>query len=470
MHFVLVNPPNPNRRPPAGAWPPLGLGYMAATLEQFGHRCTIIDALVPRLSPQQVVRVCRELEPDCVGVSFFSPSLDMSAAIVDGVRAVLPEATVVGGGPHATLRPVETMAEIPGLDYLLCGEAEQSIEKFALYLQGRKTREDVPGLVYRSDGRVIVNPWDSPAIISAPKRPWLSGGASRSPYFNVIFGAVDSIMTARGCPYGCSFCSKYGQTYRRRSTDDVLRELEELQRIGVRNLDVFDDTFSADIEHCSNLLEAITAARLGLRFRIRLRADHVTDQLMCLARDAGVIVVSIGMESGSQRVLDAMGKRTTLEMNRRAAETVKRHGLLLTTSWLIGSIAETPESLRATADFIRRIRPTLANVHRLLPLPGTTEYNRAKEKGMLQGEWSVGKPQPWIKLSWMRNEGDLDRAVQYVRAQYQADYAALAWFWLNNPPRPALRIATQAMRFASGRLGDLICSARRSRNQMIEAR
>jgi anaerobic magnesium-protoporphyrin IX monomethyl ester cyclase len=185
-----------------------------------------------------------------------------------------------------------------------------------------------------------------------------------------------------------------------------------------------------------------------MRFRVRARVDTVDQEVVASLRRAGVHVVSIGMESGSQTMLDRMGKRISLEQAEMACRLTREAGLLVTTSWVIGFPGETPRTVAETLAFVRRIRPNTATFCRLEPLPGTRVYDQAKAAGLLDGDWSIHSHRPWIKLPWLSSEAELDRVVAEAQRQsYRHGIAGL----LAIGTRSALGFDRQTWR-AAGRL------------------
>lgn len=439
----------------AGAWPPLGLGYLAASLNVAGHEVLILDAHGTRMTDKEVVSKCREFGPRLVGLSMYSIYLRGTKQLSQVLRKEMAEATLIGGGYHATLMPAETLKQFEEFDYLLCGEAEDSIVALCRFLDGQCHKEDVPGLVYREGERAVLVPIQEQTTCPSmpPDRPWLSQGSKHSPYFSILCGHVDSVITSRGCPYHCGFCCpKLGGRPRRRTAESIIEELVELRRRGIRNIDIQDDTFTANTEAVTKFLELLAKENLHLRFRIRARANHITDDIAALLKRVGVTVVSVGMESGSQKMLDAMNKGTTVELNEKAAKIIKEHRMWLTTSWVVGCIGETPETINETIDFVRRIRPTTAIFYKLIPLPGTEQYRMAKQQGRLRGCWTPSDEWPWVQLDWMKDRSDLDAAQRHAQNCYRPDWkniTCLGWKYIpsisHQVIRSAFRISTSLL-------------------------
>jgi radical SAM superfamily enzyme YgiQ (UPF0313 family) len=158
--------------------------------------------------------------------------------------------------------------------------------------------------------------------------------------------------------------------------------------------------------------------------------DVFTEELARKAAEAGVYMASFGMESGSQRMLDRMRKRTRVEHNARAAELCRRYGMLCHSSWLVGYPGETPETVRQTLDQIRRIKPSTVNIGLLRPYPGTRAYEIARQEGSLVGDWEPDAEEvPWVRLPWARDKQQLERLVRqmmrkiYVSPHYVASFA-----------------------------------------------
>ncbi|MHC4403749.1 MAG: B12-binding domain-containing radical SAM protein, partial [Planctomycetota bacterium] len=198
---------------------------------------------------------------------------------------------------------------------------------------------------------------------------------------------------------------------------------------GIRDVEIADDTFTGRRSRALAIFDLILAEKLDVSFRIKSRVDVFTEELAKKARRAGVYLVAFGMESGSQRMLDAMVKKTTVEMNARACALTRKYGMLSHSSWIIGYPGETPETVSETLDFIRKHRPSTVNFGVLRPYPNTEAYQIAADAGTLAGRWHPDADElPWVRLPWAPEKKILDDLCRKaMRKVYFTPYYAAAF-------------------------------------------
>jgi radical SAM superfamily enzyme YgiQ (UPF0313 family) len=302
-------------------------------------------------------------------------------------------------------------------------------------LTGTDAVDQIPGVVYRSDGNVAVGPdpvFPELAEIPRPARDLVAEAYRRKLYFSIMVRKkpVDTLFTSRGCPFRCGFCYNFRQKYRYRTAHDVVDELTRIREQGIRDVEIADDTFTGHRGRALEIFDRILAEKLDISFRIKSRVDVFTDELANKARQAGVYLVAFGMESGSQRMLDAMNKKTTVEMNARAVRLTRKYRMLSHSSWIIGYPGETPETATETLDFIRKHHPSTVNLAVLRPYPNTEAYRLAAASGDLVGDWHPdAEEMPWIRLPWAPRKKILDdlcgkiKRKVYFRPYYAAAFA-----------------------------------------------
>ena len=438
-------------------FPPLNLLYLAAALRQGGFFPMVLDANALRMSDLQIAAVARRLDPAVVGISLYSDILRQVLEMTRVLRRRCPGTRLVLGGAHATAVPRQTLDQLPEADFVLTGEAELSLPALCAAVAAGQSAAAVPGVYHRRGGEVLQGAAARmPEIqkLPLPARDLLAGAYHQKLYHSLLVRRrpVDTLITSRGCPHGCGFCYTRGQRYRHRAPDAVVDELARIRDQGIRDVEICDDTFTASPERAMEIFDRIIRARLDLSFRIKSRTDVFDERLARRARRAGAYLVAFGMESGSQRLLDAMSKRITVEQNARACELTRRHGLLCHSSWIIGYPGETPQTVHETVQFIRRNRPSTANVGILRPYPETRVWHEAQQRGELVGRWHPGEPAPWVRLPWARQRRVLEQLRRQVMRQiYISPHYALSL------TGQVLRSANWAMaRYAAQELARLV--------------
>ena len=265
--------------------------------------------------------------------------------------------------------------------------------------------------------------------IPRPRRDLVAEAYRRKLYYSIMVRArpVDTLFTSRGCPFHCGFCYNFRRKYRYRTAADVVDELTSIRDRGIRDVEIADDTFTGLPHRAIEIFDLIIREKLDVSFRIKSRVDVFTEELARKARQAGVYLVAFGMESGSERMLHAMNKRTTLEMNARACALTRKYGMLSHSSWIIGYPGETPETVAETLDFIRRHRPSTVNLAVLRPYPKTEAYEIAAASGALVGDWDPdAEEMPWVRLPWAPEKRILDDLCRKIkrRVYFTPHYAA----------------------------------------------
>jgi|TARA_Y100000310_G_scaffold151133_1_gene150663 anaerobic magnesium-protoporphyrin IX monomethyl ester cyclase len=400
--------------------PPLSLLYITTPLVEAGHEVLVLDADALDLTTGEIVREAEKFKPDVIGSNMYYCNMKVVYRMTRGLKAAL-DVPVVLGGPQATAMPERTLDEFEAVDCLVVGWGEGAIVPLVEYLGGRGKRNDVPGLVYRHDGGVAHNPqWSLPSNLDEipfPSREPLRELYERGYYFNILsrHPRFDTLLTSRACPFRCAFCfMPQGSTYHKHSAERVLEEIRQLVDGGVQCVQMVDDLFNLKRKRSQEIIDLVVKENIKAEFRIRSRVDLVDEELLAGFKKMGVSSISYGMESGVDRVLQQMQKKTTVDQNERACRLTKQAGMTATSSWIGGLPSETPEELDETFRFIQRIRPTTFTMGALIPLPNTPYYSDAKRDGTLVGDWSVhSEHDPYIKHEHWSSREQLDSHVYH---------------------------------------------------------
>ncbi len=304
-----------------------------------------------------------------------------------------PKTLTVLGGPHPTAVPQETMEFLgPSLDFAFSGEAEIGFPLFLEELgKERPNFGEVPGLVWRQNGSTHVNPkmevqeLDSLGIPAWDLiRPDLYPEAQHGAYYKRY--PIAPIMATRGCPYLCTFCGSAGTKLRRRSVDHVLGEIKLLYHdYGIREFHLIDDNFTLDKKYARDFFSRIIAEKLDISMATPngIRLDRVDPDLLKLMKRAGVYLISVGIESGSDRVLTLMKKSLTVEKIRTNLKMVRAAGMEVAGFFILGYPGETRAEMEQTIRFSRQLDLTRANFFTYLPLPGTESHRQIEAQGEL---------------------------------------------------------------------------------------
>lgn len=362
--------------------PRLGLPLLGALVErELGIRPTIYFQELGGIDWDVVA------SSDLVGISTITPTAPEAYNILREVKRH-GEIPVVMGGPHVTFLPDEALRK--GADFVIRGEGEYSfLELVKRLLEGRRDFEDIPGLSLR-DGEEIRHNLVVPRVDDLDDLPW--------PDLTLIHNwekiRILPVMTSRGCPYNCKFCSvtkMFGRRYRFRDTEDVLAELETLHRRNSKaTIFFYDDNFTANVRRTKKLLRGITERGLRLRWTAQARVDVIRDQeLLELMRESGCLFLYLGLESINPRTLESYRKEQTVQDIAEAVKVLHAHGIKVHGMFVLGSDEDDVKTIRETVRFARGLKIDTVQFLVLTPLPGTETYDELRRQGrIIIEDWS----------------------------------------------------------------------------------
>ncbi len=417
------------------SYAPLNLLYIAACLEQDGHRVQISDLNASLIDDAEVQRVISDANADIYAFPYFSEIAKQCLWLTDLCRAANPNAVIVMGGPGASPIPIQCLEQFPACDAIVRGEGEWTMQDLARRVERGESLDGCLGVTYRADDGELIHNAHRPVEtdldrIPNPARHLVTDIYERGEYYALLEAErpVGGIVTSRGCPFSCGFCYNTVKRYRMRSPESILEELTFLsETLKVRFVEFNDILFTANKRRAERVFELLVQAKLPIRFAFKARAPEITDDFVKLAKAAGAVQIGFGVESGVQEMLDRMMKKTTVEQCARGIEIVRRHGLRCHTGYVLGYPGETPDTIRETVDFITRTKPTTLTIDVLLPYPDTPVYHEARADGTLVGDWSPDMQEyPWVRLPWVRERADLERARAWAmnRVFFRPFYAS----------------------------------------------
>jgi radical SAM superfamily enzyme YgiQ (UPF0313 family) len=373
------------------AWPPLSLALCASVLRLAGFEVMLRDCVLEGIDFESLGRLIREYRPGLVVVNTatFTIEGDLSTARLakesfEGVR-------VAAMGIHVSVLPEESFRIEPMLDYIVRGEPEETVRELALAIRDGREPSDVKGVSFRGEGGVKHNP-DRPFIADLdglPPPAWdlVNLDNYREPLSGERFLLVSP---GRGCPFSCSFCASkayYGSRVRLRSPANIADELaRDRDGFGVRDFLFWIESFTIDREFVMALMEEIIRRRLDIRFICNSRVSDVDLEMFMKLREAGCWMIALGIESGSQEILDSMKKATLTSQAERAVSMAHQAGLKVAGHCIIGTPGETVETIMQTMDLVRRIRPDYVQYYCCVPFPGSDLYREAREKGWINSD------------------------------------------------------------------------------------
>tara|TARA_B100000315_G_C14565913_1_gene582962 strand:- start:608 stop:1984 length:1377 start_codon:yes stop_codon:yes gene_type:complete len=415
-----------------GIYPPIHLVALATTLQNHNYEVRVFDYAESFKSIDSYFKKISDFGPHVIGITCYTRYISSFNDITKKLRTFFPKAVMIAGGAHPSVWPEWTLENMPHFDYALQGECDNSILSFVEMLSGKISAEQVPGLVYRSNGSICKNKHDFIAdlnILPIINREFLDIYYNSDMYWHLAAnGKLDVMVTSRGCPYTCSFCFKLENTYRFRSVEHVMEEFEYLASRGIKSIHIQDDAFTANKKRALEIAKQLIKGRFNFELKIRSRVNSVEKEILTLLKKAGVKQIIYGIESGSQKMLDSMEKKTTVEMNRRAIALTKKAGIACYADMMIGMPGETRETIDETISFLKATRPIVGYIPVLYPLPRTKVYEDAKREGTLRGDWEVDGKMPWIELPWANSKSDIEAESTRISKTTQRDLGTLLYF------------------------------------------
>ncbi|MDR3567101.1 MAG: radical SAM protein [Syntrophobacteraceae bacterium] len=399
MRVLIVNPPWPGKgfgtrsqnriikhRSDKFLQYPVYLAYSAAQLKKAGHEVSYIDSVIQDYDLPRTLSEAVKTTPDVIFMETTTPSIAADYENLTRLKEAT-NATVVVGGPHATYFHRDVLKECQAIDVVIRHEFDTKISSVVSNICNL---DGIPGITYRNGADIVDNGdgeyADDLDSIPFPDRetvPWqwyLEAWYSRRPFMN--------LMTSRGCPYHCSFClwpqSMYGHRQRFRGVENVISEIGLLiDRYGVKELNIDDGTFTTNrkrvIEFCRRLREE----KFKLVWTCNGRVDTLDDEMLSEMKRSGCKMIRLGVESGSQEVLDKIKKGLTLEQIEAGVRMVKSHGIQALGGFMFGFPYDSRKTVEETIKFAKKLSPDQVQFSIAMCYPGTSLFEYAKENHLL---------------------------------------------------------------------------------------
>ena len=405
IKITLIHPPKPKslRSKERGQWVrPLGLHYMAAVLEKHGFPVTILDFEKDLVDESQRVAILKDSPSDLFGITSVTYTRFQAIAIAREIKKIFPKSVVLVGGVHFQFVAEETLSHINEIDIVCYGEGENVILNVARAITSGKSVEemyDIPGIVFRRGDKIVRTP-PQPLIKNLDEIPFYTNFTWEDypEYVTVGNGKIRAItiITSRGCPYKCAFCSMGASKYRVRSAGNVLDEIEYfVDRFGLNAVYFFDATFAASPKHVKSLCDEMINRKVNIKWSCGLRADTPLD-LLPLMKEAGLVSFTLGVESGSPKILESISKGISLEQVENIIKAAEQLDIEVPCFFMLSHPDETLEDAMETVEFQRKIMKhrNVVVVSSIVTMifPGTKVEKLAKERGILPQDFSWALP------------------------------------------------------------------------------
>ncbi len=430
MRTLLLNPPSfKGFDGSAGAryqacreirsfWYPTWLAYPAGMIEE----SRLLDASADGITRDDTVSEARGYE--LIVIHTGTATFEHDAALAGTLKEAYPGVTIGMVGPHVTVFPQETLKEAPAVDFVAVGEFDDAVVEIAR----EKPLRDVAGIVFRSNGSFQATR-PRPLIDDLDRLPFVTKvyardlnienyfiGYLRHPYISVYAG--------RGCRSRCTYClwpqTIGGGVYRVRSAENIYEEMSAAKRLfpTVKEFFFDDDTFT---DHPCLEEIARKIGTLGITWSCNARAN-LPAKMLHILKDNGLRLLTVGFESGNQKILNNIRKGLSIEGARKFAKAAREAGVLVHGTFILGLPGETRETMTETMQFAREIDPYSIQVSLAAPYPGTVLYEQARNEGWLTGE-GAGLVKDGIQNSvmwypWLSSEEIFEAVELFYRRFY----------------------------------------------------
>jgi anaerobic magnesium-protoporphyrin IX monomethyl ester cyclase len=377
---------------------PMGLAYVASVLEQSGHKVSVLDCLAERSDRRDVELCVSNEKPDFVGIQAFTPSVHYAIEMAETVKGIDHEIKVIFGGTHATVLPEATFGMSDSVDFIVRHEGEyaflnliNALEKGADY----GSLKEIKGISFRAEGKIVNTP-NAPLVMDLDEIPFPALHLFPVDEYK-YFGSkkeIYSLISSRGCPYSCAFCaSSIIKKWRGRSAKNIVDEMEYArERFGYKGFAFMDDLAAFKRDRIFDICNEMRERNLDFAWGITARVDNLDREMLTQMKDTNCRLVFLGVESGSQEILDGMKKEITLEQIRKAFKWTNELKMDSIASVTLGFPGETRESIEQTAKFVIKLDPGVLVISAATPYPGTPYFQKTMEEGLL--------PRDLSKIDW----------------------------------------------------------------------
>lgn len=375
------------------AFPPLGIQTLAPILRLHGHEVMLFDTCHPEMKAPQIAAEMVKQIPDLIALSFLSTTTyKYMKQIAQFLKSAFPDIPIIVGGPFTTKNAELILMDCDYVDYAAIGEGEELLPDF---LDHMDEPENVKGLVYRKEGRVIKNP-ARPLIQDLDQFPYPDRKSLPIEYIESLPLEIPAVLSlekfctiqsSRGCPYSCIYCDipllSEGR-WRSRSPKHVLGEMKQLDDEGYRSIYLTDDHFLQNRKRIQAICHGIIDQKFQFSWGCEGRVDSVGISEFPQLKKANCTFLAFGVEAGTQKILNRLGKRQKLEQIEYAINEAKKNGIETVHGFfLVGSPGETEEDILESFRFAARLKIDTFGFNRLSVYRGTPLWNEYVQNGII---------------------------------------------------------------------------------------
>ncbi len=403
MRVLLINPFGSNwieghidKSASAIHMAPVGILSIAAFLIKKGIEVDILNCTGPvkLTGTEETIRRVRDFSPSIIGFTSTTSSFPDAYRQAEEIRRIFPNIWIVFGGVHVSALRESLITSSPAIDFLITGEGEKAMTELAMGV----TPDNIQGLIFRKGSEIKSNNIRTDLCeldeLPFPAYNKLKGfpKAYQPPLFNYPRSPTATIIASRGCPYQCTYCDRsvYRRSFRFNSAEYLYEHMAFLKKdFKMRHIFFYDDLFTFNRKRVEEFCGLLQKKPLYMTFNCAVRVGHVDDDLLQMLKTAGCWMVSIGMESGDQGLLDRHKAKVTLDQIRDTVKRIKKNGMRVKGLFMMGLPGETEQTIKRTTDFIEELRLDDMNITKFTPFPGSPSYKTIHEEGSFDERWEL---------------------------------------------------------------------------------
>ena len=391
----------------SATWPPLGILYLATTLQEKGVEVSVLDQPAKGYSIEETVKWVKKEDPDILGFTTFSSSGRTATLLCNEVRKIKPNIITVLGGYYATFNADRVLKKYSSVNIVVRGEGEDTVVDLVNTLKKGEDLKKVLGITFR-EGDTVVSAPDRPLMKDIDSIPFPDRKLLDVEYHSTIAGAkiaikkFTSLIFSRGCVHKCKFCSTQkfcNHMWRPRSIENMIEELRYLTSQGYEQFIFVDDSFTLNQKRVIQLCKTMRREKLDVEWFCEGRVDSCSYEMFKEASKAGCKVIYFGIESANQRILDYYNKKITPQQSINTIKTARKAGIdIIVGSFILGAPDETREEILNTLNFAKKLQIDFPRFNILGADPGTDIWNELKMEAILNADeyWETGISVPKI--------------------------------------------------------------------------
>jgi len=373
---------------------PMGILFIASYLIKEGFDARIHNCNAGEKGAAELLARVAFLRPELIGFTATTSGFMDAYRQASSIKKLLPDVRIVFGGVHVSALREKILEDFPDIDFLVTGEGELAMTELA---EGNDPRT-IEGVISRDGGEIYSGGFRTKLCelddLPFPSYERLEGFPDfyEPPLFNYPAAPSASMISSRGCPYQCSYCDRsvFRRSFRFNSAEYLYEHMALLKRnFGVKHIFFYDDLFTFHRKRVEELCELLRKKPLNLTFNCAVRVGHADDALLKMLKDAGGWMVSIGMESGDQELLERHKSKVTLLEIRETVMRIQKNGLRAKGLFMMGLPGETEQTIKRTSDFIEELGLDDMNMTKFTPFPGSPSYKTIHEEGRFTENWEL---------------------------------------------------------------------------------